>query len=321
MSLQEELKTRASLVGQAMDRYLVVQQPEELYRATRHLVQAGGKRLRPVATLLSCEAAGGDPGRAIPAAVAIELVHSFTLIHDDIMDQDSLRRGYPAVHTIWGNDGAILAGDTLYAKAFEILSMLEVPPEKTVQCVGILSRACVEICEGQWEDISFEERDRVSEAEYLQMVEKKTAMLYSAATRIGAIIAGADERTAHALGEYGRLTGIGFQIYDDVLDLVAPEDTLGKNRGSDIVEGKKTLMIIHALSRGEEIHAFGKKDATGQQIEQALRQLQECGSIQYARDRALEYVESGKAHLDLLPESSAKHILLELADYLITRQH
>jgi geranylgeranyl diphosphate synthase type I len=321
MKLMEELKTRAAMVDDFVDRQLSNRQPEELYRATMHLLRAGGKRLRPAVTMLACEAAGGDASKALPAAVAIELVHNFTLIHDDIMDQDSLRRGIPAVHTLWGCEGAILAGDTLYALSFEILSQLEASPEQITRCVHLLSAACVEICEGQWEDISFEQRESVSEAEYLQMVEKKTSVLYAAAARIGAILAGAGEDAVEALGEYGRLTGIGFQIYDDVLDLIMPEETLGKNRGSDLAEGKKTLIITHAQSVGEKIPIFGKKDASREEIEEAIQRLQECGSITYAQNKALEYVESGKNQLRRLPDTPAKQVLLQLADYMITRQY
>jgi len=321
LDLIEELRIRADTVTSFIDQYLQEKEPSELYTAARHLLHAGGKRLRPCMTILSCEAVGGDPEIVIPAGAAIELVHNFTLIHDDIMDRDDLRRGYPAVHTIWGNAGAILAGDTLYAKSFELITQAHAPPAEINECVRIIAEACVEICEGQWEDIEFENREHVSEDEYLKMVEKKTSALYAASARIGGILGGAERRVVDALGEYGRLVGIGFQIYDDVIDLRTPEDLLGKNRGSDIVKGKKTLIITRAHELGEDIKIFGKKNASSEEIDQAIHQLEECGSIDYAETKAIEYIQKGKKMLKILPNTPSKQLLLDLADYMITRRY
>jgi len=322
MDLLDELKIRSDMVTTFIDQYLSEKEPSELYTAARHILHAGGKRLRPSMVILSCEAVGGKPETVIPAAAAIELVHNFTLIHDDIMDRDKLRRGHPTVHTLWGDAGAILAGDTLYAKAFELITRVEVaPPAQIKKCVRIIAETCVEICEGQWEDIEFEDRDRVSEDEYLAMVGKKTSVLYEASARIGGILGGAKKGVVDALGEYGRLVGIGFQIYDDVIDLRTPEEVLGKNRGSDILKGKKTLIITRAHELGEDIKIFGGKEASTEEIDQAIRQLEDCGSIDYAEEKAIKHVQTGKKMLNILPDTSSKQLLLELADYMITRQY
>lgn len=320
MDLIEEIKNRGEMVENAIQNLMPIGRPDELYRAMRYLFDAGGKRLRPATLMLSAEAVGGNPDFVVPAATAVELVHNFTLIHDDIMDQDELRRGMPAVHVKWGLSGAILAGDTLYSKAFHILSQARAEPARMVQCLTLMSVTCTEICEGQWMDISFEKRDDVSEAEYMEMVEKKTAILYAASAKLGAILGGGTPEEAQALWDFGRLTGVGFQIFDDVLDLITPEDVLGKIRGSDLMEGKRTLIAIHAKENNVEIDVFGKGTATREEIDEALKILEDSGSIDYALTTAKNFVAEGKAKLDILPDGEAKDILLALADYMIERK-
>jgi geranylgeranyl diphosphate synthase type I len=319
--IDEELVKRAAMVSDAIEKLLPIVHPEGLYYASRHLVDAGGKRLRPSMLLIAAEAAGGDPSVLTPAAVSIELVHNFTLIHDDIMDNADIRRGRPAVHTMWGTSGAILAGDTLYSKAFQILGMTAVDPRLVLSSMDMLSGTCTAICEGQWLDLEFENRGRVSEIEYMEMIEKKTGILYGASAGIGAILSGAPIEVVRGLDEFGRLTGMGFQIQDDVLDLTAPENVLGKRRGGDLIEGKKTLIAIHAFDHGVRLDIFGKKDATPGDIENALAALERSGSIDYARSRAVDLVERGKRALDVLPDSPAKSLLRSLADYMISRRY
>lgn len=320
MDVIKEINKRGRLVNEAIQDLMPIRKPDELYRAMRYLFDAGGKRLRPATLILSAEAVGGNTDTIIPAATAVELVHNFTLIHDDIMDQDGLRRGMPAVHVKWGLSGAILAGDTLYSKAFHILSQTEADPARMVQCLTLMSITCTEICEGQWMDISFEKRDDVFVAEYMEMVEKKTAILYAASAKLGAILGGGTSEEAEALWNFGRLTGVGFQIFDDVLDLITPEDVLGKVRGSDLMEGKRTLIAIHAREHNVQLDVFGNRNATRDEIEHALKILENAGSIDYALNTAQDYVTKGKAKLDILPDSEAKEILLALADYMIQRK-
>lgn len=257
----------------------------------------------------------------VPAAVSIELIHNFTLIHDDIMDNADIRRGRPSVHKLWGLSGAILAGDTLYSKAFQILGTTPAKPELILAAMDVLSRTCTAICEGQWLDLDFEQRERVSEEEYMEMVEKKTGVLYGASARMGAVLSGASAEAAQGLDDFGRLTGMGFQIQDDVLDLTASEKVLGKKRGGDLIEGKKTLIMIHAFANGVKVDVFGRKDAHPEEIEKALSILEKSGSIGYARSRAVELVEEGKRALDVLPDTPARAFLLELADYMISRRY
>jgi len=319
--MDKELERRAALVSRAIEQFLPVVHPRGLYEAGRHLVDSGGKRLRPSMLLLAAEAVGGDAATLAPAAVSIELIHNFTLIHDDIMDNADVRRGRAAVHKLWGVSGAILAGDTLYSKAFQALGMTPARPELILGAMNVLSGTCTAICEGQWLDIEFEKRQSVSEDEYMEMIEKKTGVLYGASASMGALLAGAPDRVVKGLEEFGRLTGMGFQLQDDVLDLTAPESVLGKRRGGDLVEGKKTLIMIHAMSRGIDVDVFGRKDATIEQIERAITVLERSGSIEYARSKAWDMVEAGKKALDVLPDSPAKDMLHDLADYMIRRRY
>lgn len=319
--LEEELERRAILVSDAIEVFLPVVRPRGLYEASRHLVDAGGKRLRPAMLLLAAEAVGGDPVAVLPAGLSIELVHNFTLIHDDIMDNADVRRGKTAVHLLWDLSGAILAGDTLYSKAFQILGMARADAKLVLAAMDMLSKTCTSICEGQWLDLEFEKRGRVSEDEYLEMIEKKTGVLYAASAWTGGVLSGATNDELNGLEEFGRLVGMGFQIHDDVLDLIAPVEVLGKPRGGDLVEGKKTLIMIHAIENGVELDIFGKEGAAPEVIEDALFKLQESGSIDYARERAELLVERGKAALSVLKESEAKALLLELADYMIRRRY
>ena len=317
----EEVKKRGKIINRAIDEFLPVKEPEGLYRAARHLIDAGGKRLRPVMCLLASEAVGMEENRAVKAAVAVETIHNFTLIHDDIMDRDEMRRGVKTVHTLYGEPTAILAGDTLFARAFSILAGDEHPAENVVKACRMLADVCVEICEGQYIDMSFESRElgEVSEEEYLEMVRKKTAALIACSCAIPAVLAGKEDYAKH-LWNFGEMCGIGFQIHDDVLDLVGREK-IGKDWGSDIVEGKKTLIVIKASEMGVNIPVFGKGRAEKGEIEEAVKALEECGAIDYARKRAREFVERGKVELRKLPESRARYILEGIADYLVSRDH
>jgi geranylgeranyl diphosphate synthase, type I len=222
---------------------------------------------------------------------------------------------------IWGEAGAILAGDTLYSKAFEILSKVENEPVRILKCMDVLSKTCTEICEGQWLDMDFEKREKVSKAEYIEMVEKKTSVLYAAAAKIGGLLGGASDEIAEALSEYGRLIGIGFQMYDDVLDMVTPEEVLGKVRGSDLREGKHTLIVIDAFEKGVKLDIFGKREATQEETDEAVRILTECGSIDYVKNLAISYINEGKAKLDALRDCPEKELLLQIADYMISRKY
>jgi len=318
-NLSHDLGKKKDMIDNALNDYVQVVFPEELYRAARHLIEAGGKRLRPSVLLIAAQTVDTDIAidKIIPAAVAVELIHNFTLIHDDIMDADETRRSIETVHTKWGTSEGILAGDALYAKAFEVLSYTRKEPDKVTKCLRLLAKACLHVCEGQWLDIAFEHNRNVSEADYLDMVQKKTAVLYAASLAMGGILGGGTEDEVRALWEFGIAMGISFQIRDDVLDLVTPYEVLGKDRASDLIEGKMTLIIIHGLQHG--ITLDPSTLTTENEIDKAIEALQNAGSIDYAMDKAKELLTVGKLRLSIIADSEAKDNLIALADYMISR--
>ncbi|WP_128478208.1 geranylfarnesyl diphosphate synthase [Halorussus pelagicus] len=335
------VEQRREIVNAAIEEDLPVDEPQRLYEAVRYLLDAGGKRLRPTVLLLVAEAladrdadpAGIDyrdfPDRqgnsvdVMAAAVAIEVIQSFTLIHDDIMDDDDLRRGVPAVHREYDTETAILAGDTLYSKAFEILVEADADPARVVEATDVLATTCTNICEGQAHDIAFEERPNVVPDEYLEMIKDKTAVLYGAAATIPAILLGADDETVEELYQYGIDVGRAFQIQDDVLDLTVPSEKLGKQRGSDLVENKQTIITLHAREQGVDVDSLVETDdvesVTETEIDEAVARLEDAGSIDYAKEKAQELVTRGKDRLSVLPENESRELLEGIADYLIER--
>ncbi len=292
-------------------------EPKRLYDASRYLTGAGGKRTRPLLCLLSCEAVGGKVEDALKTAVAIELIHTFTLVHDDIMDRDELRRGVPSVHKIYGESTAILAGDLLFSKAFELCDS---------RTIKILAEASAEICEGQEMDISFENRTDVTEKEYLEMIRKKTAVLIQAATKSGALLGNGTKDEIDKLAEYGLNIGMAFQIHDDVLGVLADEEKLGKPVGSDIVEGKKSLIVIKAIEKleGKEkdrlLEILNKKGNTRGEINLAVKLFKDSDAIRYCKTNATQFVEMAKKAINELPDSDAKKDLMKIADFVVERK-
>ncbi len=332
------IEPRREAVNQAFDEALPVVPPERLYRASRHLLEAGGKRLRPAMVLLAAEAVAdvepgseayeafpdveGEPIDVMAGALAIEIVHLFTLIHDDIMDQDDLRRGVPSVHRAYDLETAILAGDTLYSTAFEVLLEAGPPAGRTVRALRLLARTCTEICEGQAHDVSFEDRTDVATDEYLEMIRLKTAVLFGAAASMPAILLGHDDTVIDALHSYGLKVGQAFQIQDDVLDLTVPSDELGKRRGSDLVEHKQTLITVHARQAGVAVDELLPDDeVTAADIDAAVATLEDAGSIDYARQTARELAAEGIADLQALPDTQARSLLDDVGSFLVERGH
>ena len=301
-------------------------EPESLYESSEYLIKAGGKKFRPALTLLSCQAVGGKPEKALKAAAAIELTHTFSLIHDDIMDNDDTRRGKPAVHKVWGEPLAILAGDSLFAKSFELLSQSaedNIAYERVVDALQVLTNSCINICEGQALDMAFEDTFNVTKDEYMNMIYKKTGDLITASTTIGAIMGGASSNEIQALRTYGKQIGLAFQIQDDYIDLTGDE-SIGKPVGSDLVEGKKTLMVVYALEKANKedhdrlVELLEANDESI--IPEAMEILEKYGAINYARSKAYDCVIESKQALSILPDSDAKDALFKLADFVFTRK-
>ena len=312
-----------------IEKHLSTITPDSLQEASLYLTKAGGKMLRPSLAIITAEAVGGSKQNALGTAGAIELIHTFSLIHDDIMDDDDMRRGKPSVHKVWDEGIAILAGDTLFSKAFEIIintPQEEVSAAQLNAALSTVADACVKICEGQASDISFEGRYDVEFDEYMEMIFKKTSALIAAATKAGAIVGGASEEVIDAMYEYGRLIGLAFQIQDDYLDLVSSEDELGKPVGSDIVEGKMTIIVIKALEEAspedkETLLKILKGEETSQaDVDVAMDLLDKYGALEYARNVAQENVEEAKKLLEILPDSESKQALELIADFVLERK-
>ena len=306
-------------------------EPKLLYKASRQIIDAGGKRLRPFLVLKSCKLVNGREKDAIPTAVALELLHTFTLIHDDIMDQDEKRRGVPSVHTQWGLPVAIVAGDMLFAKVYETITNYTDPkhvtPPRILQVIKEISEATVALCEGQTRDMMFEEKETVSEEDYLEMVIGKTAALFETSARCGGLLGGATRKQVECLGMFGRYSGIAFQIIDDVLALTADEKILKKPVGNDIREGKRTLIVVHALSKGSKyqrkkiLENLGNKDASLEEIRKTIDLIDSLGSIDYAKKLAEYYIERSKEALSIFSASEDREDLISLSDLIFARQN
>lgn len=327
MELFRDIEENASRVDELLLKLIGCREPKPLYDAATHIIRAGGKRLRPYLVLKSCELVGGGGDLALPFAAAVEILHTFTLIHDDIMDGDELRRGVQTVHVKWGLPMGIAAGDLLFAKVYEaILKAGSAPPEVILHCMERLTDAAIAICEGQILDISYPSAVEVSEEDYLRMIGLKTARLFQASAEIGAIVGRGEQKTIRLLSEYAYNLGLAFQLIDDCIGLTSDEEILGKPVGSDLREGKKTLIIIHANRRASQKEkeiigrVLGNRGASREDIEEARTALERLGSIEYAIHRAHLYAERAKRTLDHLPGTGARERLRELAEYVVERR-
>lgn len=326
MDLQNELEKRAMLFNTYWQQFLQIKQPTILYEATHYLPLAGGKRFRPFLTMVSCESVSGDPEKALPLAAGLELIHNFTLVHDDIMDHSVLRRNLPAVHVKFGEPAAILAGDPLFAKAFEAVlsTSIDFPIFKQLQQDFI--NCVIAICEGQQLDMEFEARKTVTEQEYLEMISKKTGALFELSAKGGGLVGGGNHNEIAALQTYGMALGLAFQIWDDYLDMSSTKATLGKDIGNDIRNGKKTLIAVHSLThatgRQKKLldDCFGNRDASEHDVALVYDLFRELGSVDYAQHRAMQFVAQAKEAISVLKQSEAKELLYQLIEYTIQRE-
>jgi geranylgeranyl diphosphate synthase type I len=325
MTLENELSKKTTLFNTYWQKYLTTGVPPTLYQAAWHLPHAGGKRVRPFLALTSCESVAGDVSAALPFAAALELMHNFTLVHDDIMDRSVLRRNYPTVHVKFGEPSAILAGDLMFAKSFEALLDTTVDYQTFKKLEEWFVNCIIGICEGQHLDMEFEQRTTVSEKEYLDMIKKKTAVLFELSAKGGALIGGGTQQEIDALSTYGTSLGLAFQIWDDYLDMSSDEKTIGKDIGNDIRNGKKTMIAVHSLSHatGKQKQLlgdlFGNRNATDAEVKKVFTCFRDLGSIEYAQQQALHYDALAKDALRIIRDSPAKQLLSDLVDYAIHR--
>jgi len=294
-------------------------------QVAEYIVGAGGKRLRPMLLLLANGALGGTGGRGIgehahQLAAVVEFIHTATLLHDDVVDESDLRRGRKTANAVWGNAASVLVGDFLYSRSFQLMVELE-----RMAVMQILADTTNRIAEGEVLQLLHVRNPDTDEAAYLRVIERKTAVLFAAATRLGALLADADEATCDALHDYGMNLGYAFQIADDVLDYASDAATLGKNLGDDLAEGKATLPLIHAIAHSDEATRVVLRNAvehgdTGA-MPAVLAAIHAIGGLDYSRQRAHEYAQAAEHALDGLAENEYTLALRGLARYAVSRDH
>ena len=312
----------------AVNKYLkskIKGNPKKLYDAAGHLIVNGGKRLRPFMVIKSCEILGGKGSMAMPAASAVEMVHNFTLVHDDIMDNDEMRHGVPTVHKKFGMPIAILAGDVLFSKAYQVITNSKLSPNATLDLVKKLAQACVDVCEGQLLDIKMAEEEKIpSQVEYITMIGKKTAALFDVSCSMGAICATNNKKDISNLSSFGRNLGIAFQITDDLIGVMGDPKITKKPVGNDLREGKKSLPILIAikLAKGKNkkiiLNAFGNPKINKKDLNKAVEVIRSLGIEENVRGQALRYALRAEKSLAKY-SGPAKEELITLLDFVVKR--
>lgn len=306
--------------------------PKELYKASAHYISSGGKRLRPFIVLKASELFGGSSRKAMPAAAAVELVHNFSLVHDDIMDNDNVRHNVPTVHASYGIPLAILAGDILFSKAFQLMSvggLKEGISEKSIsEMVSRLSTACINVCEGQALDMQMasEGVKAYSEADYISMIEKKTASLFELSCSLGVLSAdNCNKVDLDKLSVFGKNIGIAFQLIDDLIGIVGDPKVTGKAVGNDIREGKKTYPMVLVLEKADLqeknklLRIFGSRNTTDWELKDAIKIVSGLGIEQDIRTLAAAYISRALRSIDGYIESEPKKALQTSADFIAQR--
>ncbi len=298
------------------------EQPASLYEPLNYFLKLGGKRVRPVMCLMGNELFEEINPDAYPMAVAVELFHNFTLIHDDIMDKAPLRRGMSTVHAKYGEPTALLGGDVMLVVAYEYLKRIDGRYLKKI--LSLFNQTAMEVCEGQQLDMDFEKKEMVDMHEYIHMISLKTSVLLAASLRMGAILGGAGEGNQQHIYQFGKKLGIAFQVQDDYLDAFGDPEKFGKQVGGDIMSNKKTFLLIHALeTAGKE----GKKELTSlmesdrpDKVEKVLAFFRQCGIDAWARELKEKYIREAIGHLDEIAVTSVrKKPLTDLMHYLVQR--
>jgi geranylgeranyl diphosphate synthase type II len=313
--LEEFLDRHASLAAVAA--------PRSLYEPVRYAMAGNGKRIRPALLLMSCEAFGGLAQKALPAAAAVELMHNFTLVHDDIMDRDDTRRGRPTVHRKWDTDTAILAGDALVVLAYQ--SLLQTDSPSLPRMCNLFTEGVLRICEGQALDREFEREDGVTPARYEDMILKKTAWLLIMCARLGALLGQASDPQIESIGLFAKHLGLAFQIQDDLLDITIAQEILGKDFGSDVRRRKRTFLYVHAMQHGSASarralqEVFKKPEIAARDIWAAQKIFQDSGALAAAEQAVHEHLQNAHARLSDLDAHAELEELRDLVEMILHR--
>ncbi len=315
-----------TLIDEAIIANKYTAKPAELYDPINYIMALGGKRMRPSLVLMGTELVGGNVNEAIPAALAVEVFHNFTLVHDDIMDNAPLRRNQPTVHTKWNANIAILSGDVMLVKAYELLLKTNSP--RLTEILNVFNQTATGVCEGQQMDMNFELRAEVSIAEYIEMIRLKTAVLLGGALEIGGLLANASEADALHLYNFGESIGIAFQLHDDLLDVYANPEKFGKQVGGDIIANKKTFLLIKALelATGEDALELQKwlsatEFDTNAKVKAITHIYNKLGIDTFITAEMNKYVAIGFEHLNAIKaNNSKKEFLIKFVNELMVRE-
>ncbi|HEX6923041.1 MAG TPA: heptaprenyl diphosphate synthase component II [Bacillales bacterium] len=317
--LYRDLRSDLSLIEKELEQTVQAAHPD-LQEASLHLLKAGGKRIRPVFVLLSGKFGHYDLDKVKKVAVALELIHMASLVHDDVIDESEIRRGRPTIKSKWDNRVAMYTGDYMFSRALELITEIEKP-----ELHKVLSGAIVEMCLGEIEQIRELYDWNVNFREYLRRVKRKTALLIAVSCQLGAIGAGADWKVSRQLYRFGYYVGMSYQITDDVLDFVGSEKQLGKPAGSDLKQGNVTLPALYALqdeTRRGEIESFLRtRNQSGKDWKNVLDLVLHSGGIEFSRRLSARYLDKALKALDSLPEIKAKRSLYEIAVYIGSRKY
>jgi len=322
---QDGLERLRERVQDALARIGQQSYPPELYEPVRYVLQGGGKRLRPLLVLLTAGAWGASEQEAMPAALAVEVFHTFTLVHDDIMDQSAERRGRPTVHVRWGVPEAILCGDWLMGKTYELLNALN--PAILPQALAVFADTFRRLCEGQAMDMAFETQEVVSLDAYLDMIARKTGALLEASLVLGGLIGGVATPVLNQLKQAGWHLGQAFQVQDDLLDIMATDSSWGKPVGGDLREGKKTYIVLKMQERAsvDDLAFFkqliGKEVLSRAEIREARDRLMHMGVLEDSRRFIESHYKQALDILHILPENEPSYILTALIRHMQARMH
>lgn len=309
-----------------LDSRIETKEPVNLYQPINYILGLGGKRLRPVLVLMAAEIFGADFKKSLDAALAIEIFHNFSLVHDDIMDDAPLRRGKATVHEKWDVNTGILSGDAMLITAYQLFENYE--GEIFRDLAKLFGKTALEVCEGQQYDVDFETRDNVTQIEYLKMIEYKTAVLVAAALQMGGIVAGATKEEQNSIYEFGRNLGIAFQLQDDYLDTFGDPKLFGKQIGGDIIENKKTFLYIKSVALGSEsqkkelfnLYSIQPEDATSK-IDTITSIFNECGAEKETQIEIEAYTKKAFSVLNTLDISKEKkNLLIQFGENLMHRK-
>lgn len=319
----ENFKRYIGLVENELVRLNLGNQPNELYEPMHYILQLGGKRLRPALSLAACELFGGKAEAALSAALGIELFHNFSLIHDDIMDEAPLRRKQPTVHEKWDTNIAILSGDGMLVKAYQLVA--QVDSDVLPNVMETFSQTALEVCEGQQYDMNFEKQANVSKENYIEMIRLKTSVLLGAALKIGALVAKANPKDAEAIYNYGVNIGIAFQIQDDLLDSFGDPKKFGKQVGGDIINDKKTILMIHALEQAnarQRTEILSSNLSGEKKVEKVKELYVALGAKQAAEELRDSYYDKAISNLEEISQSASLiNDFKAFSAWLIQRDH